>query len=311
MFEPVILFRIGEFPIHAFSVGVALAAAIALLWLGKRIGADACLRFSMLAVPLGFIGARLFFCLVNAGFVFAQYGALFPLRVWQGGFAMFGGIGGVALAAKLSAKRVGMTTPKLLDAVCAPGMLFIGIERLLERFSGEGHGDYAEQVFLQRFPFSVQNVWGEWYLSVFLLEALAAFIILFILIRYEPKRDGNRALLMMILFGASQTLLESLRRDEFLRWGFVRVSQLAALALLVISLAILSVRTLRANGKRLHVTLSWLGAFLCAGVGIAMEFAVDKSPLPNLACYGIMGLAIAGIAAIALRLLFKDNKTFV
>ena len=88
---------------------------------------------------------------------------------------------------------------------------------------------------LQFFPLAVCNEWEEWNYALFLLEGLAAVVIFLILIasRAGKRRDGDQARVFLTLYASAQIVLEAMRRDSFLRWLFVRPSQLVSAMVLL------------------------------------------------------------------------------
>ena len=67
-----------------------------------------------------------------------------------------------------------------------------------------------------------------------MLEGItAAVIFLLLMTRGRKLKDGYRARMFLILYSSAQIILEALRRDNFLRWLFVRVSQVASAAVLL------------------------------------------------------------------------------
>lgn len=70
---------------------------------------------------------------------------------------------------------------------------------------------------------------GAWWADVSWRRGVTALVIAAVLtVHRRFTVPGHRARLMGILYCSAQLLLESLRRDNFLRWLFVRVSQLTA-----------------------------------------------------------------------------------
>ena len=203
----------------------------------------------------------------------------------------------------------------MMDCVVPGCALMLALARFSEGFAGTGYGDYLENEALWFFPLAVKNIYGEYYVALFMLEGLVALagLLPFALrveraraaarLRMEKRgtadRPGDLTLLFLLLYGATQIVLESLRRDSFLRWGFVRVNQLFGVALLALVTAVFSARAWRAGASRTRLALEWSAALLCVGVGVGMEFAFEKSRIPNLIAYGILIAAMAVIAGLA------------
>lgn len=286
---------------YALCLTAALCAALALLAAQCRrlsLRPGTALTMALWMLPLGLAGARLFYCLARLSF-FMEVGLGSMLKMWNGGFALWGALGGAVLGAVIAARQTHQRPALLLDALAAPGALAIALCRLAEYFSGEGIGMYVEDERFCFFPLAVCNQYEEWYWAIFLLEALVALVILGVLLR-RARPAGDTARLFLILYSASQVLLESMRRDNFLRWLFVRVSQLTAalvMAGLMLYALIHLARAGRLHGAALRGTIaSWAVFLACTGIIIALEFAIDKSAdLPIWAAYCLMAFCCVGL----------------
>lgn len=319
-----VLFSLFGMPVTAYALCVVIVLALGLLlmvWEQKKHGlrGDTAEIFALLALPLGLVGARLFYCLSRLSF-YMEEGILNVLRLWDGGYAMWGAALGAVIAAILAAKITRQSAVKVLDAIAAPAALVIALGRLAEFFSGEGIGqmidtEAAAAIFL-RFPFAVPHPqWEEPCWAVFMLEALAAFVILAVLLAKKPGKEGDKAKLFLILYCSSQSLLESLRGDNFLIWTkvFIRVSQLTA----VLVLAGLMFRALYrwtkapavARMPQKRVITNWVIFLVGVGVNIWMQFAVQKSAdMPVWLCYAIMAVCCAAFGVTSYQLIMKSVK---
>ena len=319
-FEDRVLFSVFQLPVTGYAVCVALAAACGLglfFFLGNRnkLSSDALWRTALLALPLGLLGARLFYCIARLS-LYQEIGLEFMLYLWEGGYALWGAVGGVALAAVIAAKSCGRSAAPLLDTLAAPGALAIALARFAEYFSGEGRGLEAEEPFFQCFPFAVYDVnWEEWKWAVFILEGLTALAIMAALLR-KKRKAGDTARLFLLLYSTCQILLESLRRDSCLRWLFVKVSQLTAAAVIVLLMAAAVVRWARRKKDRLMTVqgllIRWLAVAAGIGMIIALEFAADDKiwhDLPIWGVYGLMACACLVIGVSAYQTVFRSLKT--
>ncbi len=312
-----VLFTAFGLPVTAYALGVvmALAAGLCLLWWEQRrnhLRADTAEIFALLALPLGLIGARLFYCLARLD-VYLEMGAGSILRLWEGGYALWGAVGGAVLAALLTAKMTRQSPVKLLDALAAPAALTIALSRFAEGFNGEGIGLEVYETAFQRFPFAVFNAdWEIWNWAIFMLEGAAALAILaLMLVKRLHRHPGDRAKLFVILYCSSQILLESLRRDQFLRWLFVRVSQLTAAlvlsGLMFCALARWVKAPQEARMAKKHLIWNWVAFLACVGICIGMEFAVDKSAaMPVWLCYSVMALCCAVMGVTSWQLIMRS-----
>ncbi|MGN0776152.1 MAG: prolipoprotein diacylglyceryl transferase family protein [Candidatus Ventricola sp.] len=271
-----------------YGACTALAALLAVLMLQKNqrttpVGGIDALDLALWCIPAAFVGARLAYCLARSSFYFLEMGLLSVLRTWEGGFMLYGAVLGALLAAGLLARRRGVSAASVLDALAAPGLLAVAVCRLGEGLTGEGVGAWVESPALMRFPFAVQNEFGEWQLAVFVLEAAAALLILLAVLRVKPG-TGERMATALLMYACCQVVLESLRMDGCIKVGFVRVSQVISA---VVILGVTALRAKRAGGWPLVIRrAAVLG--VCAALVGGIEWALDKLPVSNVLLYGVM-----------------------
>lgn len=314
--ESQVLFTLFSLPVTRYAACVVGAIAVGLLlltWEQRKC----CLRpdtvevFALFALPLGLLGGRAFYCLARLQ-VYLEMGLAHALCLWEGGYALWGVVGGCIAATALTARLTRQRTAALLDALTVPGMVTVALCRFAEVTCGEGIGMEVEAAFFQRFPFALYNAdWEVWFWAICLLEGAAALVIAAMLTNRRCFAvPGSRAKLAAILYCAAQILLESLRRDNFLRWLFVRVSQLTAVLVIGGMMFCALYRwtktpaAQRMSARRLCA--NWSAFLACVGICIAMEFAVDKSAsLPVWLCYAVMAVCCAVMGATAYRLILK------
>ena len=313
-----VLFTLFGLPVtlYALCVVIALALGLLMLALGQRkhrLRADTAEIFALLALPLGLIGARLFYCLSRLT-LYMEMGLGSILRLWDGGYALWGAVGGAVIAAILTAKFTKQSAVQLLDALSAPAALVIALCRFAELANGEGIGIEVYNPVFQRFPFAVFNAdWEVWCWAICMLEGVVALGIAAILLARKPSKSGDHARLFCILYCSSQILLESLRRDQFLRWLFVRVSQLTAVLVLGGLMFWALYKWVKAPADqrmpKKQLILNWVLFLLCVGIAIAMEFAVDKAAfMPVWLCYTIMTVCCVVFGWTSYRLIMKGTK---
>ena len=312
--------------ITAYAVCICLAVLAGLLVLllrtGRKLKGDSAFVLAALSLPLALIGARLFYVLVrlpnypeileNAFHVFKETASEMDWDIIPGGgYALWGAAGGVVLAAFIVSKASKQSLGHLLDALAAPAAITICIARFAETFSGEGHGPAIENPLFCRAPFCIYDpMWEEWHLAVFVMEGIAALIIFLIMLYYSPDRSGDGARKFMILYCSCQVLLESLRRDNFLRWLFVRVSQLTAVIVMLLMMIVAIVRWARSSDKpriTKRIIICTVLFFLFVGGCIGIEFAVDKSDWPNDILYMLLAVCAAGLGITTHQIVFADS----
>lgn len=256
----------------------------------------------LLGAPLGAVCAKAAYCLTQLSFVLAE-GWLASItsasaRTW----CMAGGAAGVILAVALAGKIRRVRVMDALDAFAPVGALLAALARFGCIFLQEeqvGWGMYTDAAALSFFPATIGNEWGERYLAVFMLETLCALAVAAGTVRLRRLRFV-RALYYLCL---TQILCESLHSDSIC-WLFVRVEQLVAMLVVEGTLILYAVKA--APGKtRFLPPLIGVG---CAGVFVAVEFALDKSSLPILLLYAVMVVFLT-VLAVAERRGFRRAYT--
>lgn len=288
-------FALSVTPYGAAVALAALAAALLLAAQRRRASAEGnsvdVLDLALWCIPSAFVGARLLYCLARFDFFFIEMGPASVLRTWEGGFLLYGAVLGALTAAALLAKRSGASVPGTLDELAAPGLLAIAICRLFEGTAGEGVGGWVESEALCRFPFAIQNEYGEWQLAIFLLEALAALAILAAMLRIHGK-PGEKVMTALLLYACCQVMLESLRMDGCLKIGFVRVSQVISGGVI---LGVTVIRAGRGSGAKAALQRA-LVIGICIGMIGGIEWALDKTSVSNGILYGAMAAICAAMA---------------
>ncbi len=202
---------------------------------------DLMVDFLLLAIPLGIIGARLYYVL----FRFNQYSenwlSIFNIR--EGGLAIYGGIIGGLIAARIVSKKHDVPFLALLDVLAPALVLGQGIGRWGNYINMEAYGLRVNEPYLQFFPFAVEIPVGQtwyWHMATFFYEFCWDMLVfaLLLYIGRRARRNGDVFSWYILLYCSGRTVIEGLRSDSltFLS-DFVRISQilsaLAALAIVV------------------------------------------------------------------------------
>lgn len=308
-----------------YPYGLALACGgllglLLLCWSGKkhRISSASRSWAALLVIPGAVIFARLLYVGITLP-TFQQMGMDAAFTLTKGGFMLYGALLGGCLAGWCAA-RLAKENPLLtLDALALPAAWMIGVARFAEGLVEQGYGwDLArwfdpeegmsilaltDYDFLKGFPFSVEDMYGDFTWAVFVLEGLFALAICLVLWRTASRRPGDTVTLMVLLYASGQILWESLRQDAVLRWGFVRVSQVISSVVLMGLLLWLHRQT--SPRERRPLWRPAAGLLVMMGIVMAMEFAVEKK-IPFLEwmtmdlCYLVMAAACGGMIAILL-----------
>ena len=305
MHESIYLLSLGNFHLTAYGLclmgGAALAVALTVLLARKTMGVDNALTLCTVVAPCALIGARILYVLPMIEYVLLDYGgAGFIFRPWEGGYTLYGAVLGGLLGAWLYSRK--KDPVRTLDLLAPGAALAVCIARAAEYFTTQGLGDYLEDEALWRFPFAVESCYGTWQVPVFFYEALCAAIILVVcLAALRRSKPGRTAEIFLALLSCSQIMLESLREDEFIRFGIVRFTMIMA----AVTLAALMWLTLR----RCRKTVGWSRwqiirtVMFFAGVVIVIliEFALDKSTINNVLLYVIMAATLGMMGTAILR----------
>lgn len=314
MHEDTLSFTSQGAGIYAYGLSVMLGcwlAMLALLLLCRKSPKEklAAAWTAFLSLPLGFLVARLVYGLLDP--VFQPFLSLRNLlTVTTGGFSMFGALLGAFIAGLLAARIAGVKPLYLLDRLALALLAFLVPSRLGEGFTALGISRPLTTPWLAGSFLALQDQFDA-YLRTYLLEAAIAALLFFCLLRVLRGGlwDGAVLTRFCLLFGLSQTLMESLRYDGHLRYSFIGVQQVLAAALFSLALVYIAVRALK-QGRGLKAlpifALALLPVILGAIVGI--EFLIDRSELGKLFSYLLYILALAIPGTLGILMLKREES---
>lgn len=310
-------FRIPGF-VYWLLLAVCLGGCAYLLFRhGKkqRFKSQSVWAYLLAAVPLAFFLGRLIYAAVRFDWIFFDnmggfLGVLPFFNPSLGGVNATGVLLGSLLAGFVAAAVTKEPAAKILDAVVPYGALLFALMRFAEPIIGQGYGGWMDQPLLPFYPFGILNDWGEWQLPVCAFEGLLALLVsatLFML-RGKTKKAGTLTLYCLALLGASQIIPQSFRQDDVLMiFIFAKVNQIGYMVLLCAPILYGGVLALWRGAKAWRIILEW--AAMAAGVLVAIgcEYALDKINLPDWSIYVVMALVIAGMAALAVRSVHRED----
>ncbi len=254
---------------NLYSIGIAFSVIIcsaAYVLLSSRCTerGSAVLVAGVSAVT-GLLMSRLVFWLGAADFFIGRTHSMMSFFWWtDGGFSLFGAVIGAAGGAWLCCRWL-KADPAAMDALALPVLLLVAEARLLE---WTGHG--------MDFGASMDGpVWltvaGEYSrkLNVALVEALLMALIAVSLMTLAGRRARRITLRdTLFLVGLSETLMISMRRDNYMMWGFVHQEQLY---FYLLSAAM----CIWAGFEAEQGVPSVIASFLTAGLIVLWEFGLD------------------------------------
>ena len=243
---------IGSFRIQWYGiiivVGMVLACAYAYFRLkGQGFVLDDVLNIAIICIPSGIVGARLYYVIAE----FESYNSIAEVfAIWEGGLAIYGGIIGGFLGV------VGVCMYKkyklmcLLDSIAPGVMLGQVIGRWGNFMNAEAYGNPALPYEFLGFTADMSKGAGEhlFIMSIndmlvyptFLYESvwnIIGFIVINLLWK-KRKFDGQIAVMYLTWYGLGRSIIEGFREDT-LRMGNIRVSQLLATLCFVVGVCVL------------------------------------------------------------------------
>ncbi len=226
----------GHIPWYSFLIVLGILLAF---FLGskeeKRLGLpqDTMIDVTLVAVPCGIVGSRLYFVLMSLPRFLAHPVSI--LYIWEGGVAIYGAVIGGAVGVYVYCRKKKLPFLKIVDMV-VPGLLLAqAIGRWGNYFNMEAYGPAIGDARLQFFPVGVlilESGAPVWHMATFFYESLWAFFgfLALMLLRKGQKRDGNLFFWYLLLYGSGRFIIEQLRTDS-LYLGGIRVSQYLSLIL--------------------------------------------------------------------------------
>lgn len=288
-------FQIGPVTIRMYAVCILIGVCCA-VWIltrrWKRAGGtfDQVLDLTLVTVPCGLVGARLYHCLSTPAMYFPPTGnPTSILKVWEGGMAIFGGIIGGALAAFLWCRHKRYPFALLLDCL-APGLLVAqAIGRLGNWFNQELYGKpttlpwglklneksdaigYSE-ICYQGTACPSGTLFHPTFLYEMIWNLIGAVLIVWIGNIYAKRlRAGQLAALYMVWYGCGRSWIEEIRINYSTVILGLRTNTWTAILVALCGVALFLVL------KRYGKTYDELTAKLCAVTGDELERMSQKS----------------------------------
>lgn len=258
---------------------------------GKRKGLseDNILDMSLVMIPSGVIGARLYYVI----FEWASYAAN-PIRIlylWEGGLAIYGAVIGGLTGVFVYSRIKKIRFLKLADCI-APGLVLAqAIGRWGNYFNQEAFGLPINNGELIWFPFAVKiegyhtfnglPCSNPYHMATFFYESMWCLVVFLILwsLRKKFKHDGDAILTYGALYGLERMIVEAFRGDSLyliqpgeLFAGGIRVSQLVSFVVVILVVAFFVIRSVREKK---------LGRLIWPSPETVMDAAEETADLPE------------------------------
>ncbi|MBP2057659.1 phosphatidylglycerol:prolipoprotein diacylglycerol transferase [Lactobacillus colini] len=240
-----IAFHLGSLSVRWYGILMATGVLVATLMAiqeGKKrqIISDDFVDFLLWAVPIGFIGARIYYVVFEWGY-FSQHPDQI-IAIWNGGIAIYGGLlAGLAVLVIFCYKR--MLPPFLMLDIIAPGVMAAQVIARWGNFMNqEAHGAKTTLFFLQSLHlpnFVIQQMYinGAYYQPTYLYESLGNLLGLIIILSLRHKKhlfkQGEVFLSYVIWYATVRFFVEGMRTDSLYIANTIRVSQALSLILFI------------------------------------------------------------------------------
>ena len=185
------------------------------------------------------VGARLYYVIFSG----KQWSFLEILQVWNGGFAVYGGIIGGALGIIVYCKIKHISIVQTFDMVAPALIIGQSIGRIGCFFAGCCYGELVSGPSMQWFPFAIEMADG-WHYSTFFYESflcLLGFIAVFILYK-KTNITGLYSGFYFVYYGIVRCILEIFRGDSlFIGNSGIKVSWLLSILVIVLGVVWLAI----------------------------------------------------------------------
>lgn len=308
MFSRPMIDRIAFFGISWYAILIVAAILIGLAFCTRearllRVPQDAIIDFLLYAIPLAIVFARLYYVVFRFNQYSEDLSAIFDIR--EGGLAIYGGIIGGLIAARIAARKHDVPMLTLLDIVAPALVLGQGIGRWGNYINMEAYGLRISEESLQFFPFAVEIPVGDvwyWHMATFFYEFCWDILVfaLLLVVRHHKRRTGDVFCWYLLLYCAGRTVIEGLRNDSLTFISeFVRISQvLSAIAALgVVLYFFLRIRD--------RISLMTVAPLICAVLCLVTTFLgeFERGAYSTLFPYSqasLFALILASLVMIAL-----------
>lgn len=244
-----IAFKLGPLSVNWYGIIIVfgmIAAIFLTIKEGEKrgISEEFIVDTAFWTLPLGILGARLYYVLFELGYYINNPMSIFA--VWEGGLAIYGGIIAGALTIYWRAKKEDIPISLMIDIIAPHVLLAQSIGRWGNFINQEAHGgevsrQFLENLMLPEFIIEGMHIKGVYYQPTFLYESLWTLLGFALIVAIRNKENfllrGEATAGYLIWYGIGRFFIEGLRTDS-LYLGPIRVSQLLSLVLVIVGIGI-------------------------------------------------------------------------
>lgn len=310
--QAAVLVILGQ-PVYIYGLFLSAACLLAggLLLIRTRNAPrqqkNAAVLTCLLSPLLGLFFARLVYVAAEVNFApFFSLQNAFNLRL--GGLSMYGALIGAVLGAMISASLSGIKKAGWLDMITPSIFLFIAVARLGEEYTTLGISRPLVTGVLDNTFLAMRDDYDA-YLRTYLLESAGAFVLFAASALYMKKqrRDGQSFLFGALLFGATQTMFESLRFDAHIRFSFIGLHHVLSAALFSGVIICLAIRLIRQKTYRRLAIVSLCMILPILGAIIGLEFIIDRSQINRWLSYAVYAAVLLIPCCLGLSMLKRER----
>jgi prolipoprotein diacylglyceryl transferase len=234
------VWHVGPVPIRAYALCILLGIVVGVVWGDRRWRARGGQKgtvadLATFVVPFGIVGARLYHVITTPRPYLDD--PLSALYIWEGGLGIPGGIAGGAVAAWVLARRRGISTAALCDALAPCLAVAQAIGRFGNWFNQELFGRPTTLPWgLEIAPDNADAVPGaEAYHPTFLYEASWNVAVALVVVWADRRwrLGGGRAFALYVAgYAIGRFWVEGFRIDDTETWAGLRLNQWVALVAL-------------------------------------------------------------------------------
>lgn len=243
------------FGVNIYFYGVILAMAIlagsfVADYLGQKffdLKKETVIDMTPYLVIFGIIGARLYYCLLNYDFYLRFPTEILAIR--HGGISIHGAILGGLIGLLIFAKRHKVNALKLCDVSACGLVLAQAVGRWGNFFNSEAFGlptNLPWKLYIapqyRPIPFTDYEYFHPTFLYESILDLVVFGILILILKKNWNKKEGNLALIYLILYSFVRIFVETLRIDSVRDIFGVPVAIFVSICIIIVSFVALLIR---------------------------------------------------------------------